>query len=174
MLVHKKAKRLIHLRLFLFHTALGSGAEPGFTPLAEADERGAESRSPLPVFATRRGLGVADTEGPAWTAAEPATDLFSPNFDGAVPVAPFDARNVLFTVTALKDVGFLTIEAVLTWPLSSTRSFELSPLEASVSEPPLILAAAEVDCTAPPPSPLSPSMEEASPLIGGGEIEGTS
>lgn len=170
----KTRKRSLNLRRFLFQTAPGSGAEPGFPPLTEADDLGADSRSPLPVFATRRGLGTAETEGPDCAAAEPAAGLFSPSFEVAVPVAPLAARNVLFTVTALKVVGFLTADVALALPLSSTWSFGFSPLGASVSEP-LILGAAEVDCTVLSFSNLSPSIVGASPFTGGGgEMEGTS
>jgi len=96
------------LRLFLFHTALASGAPPALPPFAVADERGPASRRTLPDFATSRGLGVELAEGPAGVEADPVT-TFSPSFDGAAGVAPLEARNVLLTETGLKEANFFTV-----------------------------------------------------------------
>lgn len=103
----------LHLRRFLFHTALASGVDPIFPPFAAAEVRGAESLRPEPVFATRRGLGADKVKGAAGSAAEPATP-FSPGFAVTVPVAPLAAKKVLLTETALNDFGLLTVEAVRT------------------------------------------------------------
>jgi hypothetical protein len=97
-----------NVRLFLFHTALASGAAPAFPPFPVEDDRGAESRRPLPVFATKRGLGAARVED---VCAGVLGAGLSPGF-GAVEVAPFAARKVLFTETGLKEVNFLIVDAV--------------------------------------------------------------
>jgi len=68
--------------------------------------------------------------------------VLSPALAGVAPVAPFAARNVLFTETALNDMGFLTVEEVRTWP--STADFDFI---ASLSDPPLTLTSAEVTAT---------------------------
>lgn len=65
----------------------------------------------------------------------------SPGFAGAAPLA---ARNVLFTDTGLKEVGFLTVEVLRVWPFSSPVPFEVSAFAASVSDPPLTLTSAEL------------------------------
>lgn len=65
----------------------------------------------------------------------------SPTLDTLVLEDALDARNVLFTDTALNVVGFFT-DGVLECPLSSF--FKRSSLEASVSEPPLKLTSAEL------------------------------
>ena len=49
------------LRRFLFQTKLGSGVDPLLFP--EPDVRGVESRNPLPVLATNRGLEVCCGDG---------------------------------------------------------------------------------------------------------------
>ena len=102
---------MCNVRLFLFQTALASGAAPGLLPFAAVEARGVESRRPLPDLATNRGLGVALVEGPAGAAVEAAGPL-SPNFDGAVVVAPLAARKVLLTETGLKDAVFFTVDDV--------------------------------------------------------------
>lgn len=102
--------------------------------------RGVESRRLLPVFATRRGLGVEEAEGATGSEAEPEAAL-SPGFEGPAPLA---ARNVLFTETALKEVSFLTVEVLRTWPFSSPWPFDVSAFEVSVSDPPLTLTSAEL------------------------------
>lgn len=81
-------------------------------PLAAVDVLGAESRSPLPDFATKRGLGAAlIEERPAGAAVDPAAP-FSPNLAGAGGVAPFAARKVLLTETGLNEANFFTVDAV--------------------------------------------------------------
>jgi hypothetical protein len=103
---------MCNLRLFLFHTALASGAPPGFPPFAVVESRGVASRSPLPDFATNRGLGVDEVEAVKVVGAVAETvGPLSPTFDGTTVVEAFDAKNVLFTETALKEVGFFTAEA---------------------------------------------------------------
>lgn len=110
-----RCSRECYIRLFLFHTAFASGAAPAFPPFGVVAVRGAESRRPLPDFATSRGLGVEDVRGAAGSEVEPVAPL-SPSFTG---VAPLAARKVLLTDTALKVVGFLTVEVVRKWPFSS-------------------------------------------------------
>jgi len=95
------------LRLFLFHTALASGAPPAFPPLAVVEERGPASRRTLPDFATSRGFRVELAEGPAGVVDDPGAG-FSPSFEGTVGVAPLAARNVLLTETGLKEANFFT------------------------------------------------------------------
>lgn len=133
----------LDVRLFLFHTALGSGAEAGFPPFTP-DNRGPESRAPLPIFATNRGLGADSVAEPWWGGVlEPVFDL-SATFVVLIGVAALDARKVLLTETALKVAGFLTDDPVRPWLLSPSLSFELSARDASVSDPPLALASAEL------------------------------
>lgn len=125
----------IDTRLFLFHTTFGSGADAGFPPLA-SDARGPAW---VPVFAIRRGFDAVSEDDPGGGVPVPARGL-SVGF--AVPLEgdALDARNVLLTETALKVAGFLTDDAERLWPLSPS----FCPVrEASVSEPPLILASAE-------------------------------
>jgi hypothetical protein len=102
-----------NLRRFLFHTALASGAPPGFPPLAALAARGVESRRPLPLFATNRGFCAEDEADKVAGVEVEAAGPFSPSFEGAAAVEAFDARKVLFTETALKEVGLLTAEADL-------------------------------------------------------------
>lgn len=124
-------------RLFLFHTALGSGAGADFPPFALAE---VFAIKPLPDLATSRGRGVAVDAVPcAATRPAPVAGL-SLGFEGPVAGAPLDARKVLFTDTDLKDVGFLTVEEVRAWPFSSSLSLDR---DASVSDPPLMLTSAE-------------------------------
>jgi hypothetical protein len=96
-------------RLFLFQTALASGAAPGIPPFANADVRGLESRTPLADFATSRGLDTAVNEG----VCDVAVAALSPGF-GVAEAAPLAARKVLLTETVLNDVGFFMVEAVRT------------------------------------------------------------
>lgn len=94
----------------MFHTALGSGADAGFPPFTP-DDRGPESRVPLPVFATNRGLDADGVADPGGGVLEPDFDL-SLTFEVLVGVAALDARKVLLTETALKVAGFLTDDDV--------------------------------------------------------------
>ena len=73
-----------------------------------------------------------------------AVAALSPSFAGVAGVGPLAARKVLLTATGLKDIGFFTVDAVRTWTLSSPAVFEVSALEASVSDPPLTLTSAEL------------------------------
>lgn len=139
---HKNTDEQGDIRLFLFQTALASGVEPAFPPLAVVALRGAESRKPLPDFATNLGLAPVLVEGPTWVVVDGAVPL-SPSFEGAAAVAPLAARKVLFTETGLKDANFFTVDAERTWPFSSPR-FLVSAFEASVSDPPLTLTSAEL------------------------------
>lgn len=123
------------LRLFLFHTALGSGAVP-LPPLRPAEDL---EISPDGALAIRRGLAAARDALPGVDAPDPAADLSFP-FKGAFVEAPLAARKVLLTETALKEVGFLTDDEVRPCPFSSGLSFDR---EASVSDPPLMLTSAE-------------------------------
>jgi hypothetical protein len=104
-----------HIRLFLFQTAFPSGAAPEPPPFAAAEVRGLESRRLLPVFATSRGLGPPRTAGGELVAGV-LTVPFSPALAIVPPAAPFAARKVLLTETALKVVGFLRVDAVRVWP----------------------------------------------------------
>ena len=132
-----------NLRLFLFQTALASGAIPGFPPFVTAEARVIESRSLLPLFAINLGLAGTGDELPK-LGVELAD--FSPGFEGGAEMDPGRvAKNVLFTETGLNDVIFLTVDPVRTWPFSSC-SLEFSVFVASVSDPPLKLAS--VDKTA--------------------------
>lgn len=74
-------------------------------------------------------------------AVEPDNPL-SPNFEVAVAAEPFVARKVLFTETALKDIGFLIAEVLLI-RLGPSTSREAADLVASLSEAPLMLASAD-------------------------------
>lgn len=91
------------LRLFLFHTALGSGAAP-LPPLTPVEDL---EISPDGALAIRRGLAAARDELPGVDAPDAAGDLSFP-FEGALVEPPLAARKVLFTETALKEAGFLT------------------------------------------------------------------
>lgn len=126
-----------HVRLFLFHTALASGAAPDLLPAPVAAALEVDIKL-LPDFATSRGFDtrVADAVEEL-VVALPVT--LSPDFDGMGPAAPFAARKVLLTDTALNDIGFLTVEEVRTWP--STVPFDFI---ASLSDPPLTLTSADV------------------------------
>lgn len=137
---------MCNLRLFLFHTALASGAPPAFPPFAVVEARGVESRRLLPVFATNLGLGVDDVEAVKVVGAVVETvGPLSPSFDGVTAVEAFDAKNVLFTETALKEgTGFLTAEVDRIWPPFSSPIFEVSAFVTSVSDPPLTLTSAEL------------------------------
>ena len=110
MLPKNSAKSHADIRLFLFHTALASGAEAGFPPFAP-DNRGPESRVPLPVFATNRGLDADGVPEPGGGVLEPDFDL-SLTFVVLEGIAALDARKVLLTETALKVAGFLTDDVV--------------------------------------------------------------
>lgn len=135
-----------NLRLFLFQTALGSGADEGFAPLLAEENFGAESLAPPPVFAMRRGRVDDKEDIPGGGVLEPGTD-FSIGF-GAPPLGlAFDARKVLLTETALKVVGFFAEDADRPCPLSTSLSLDQSVREASVSDPPLKLPSAEFDCS---------------------------
>lgn len=101
---------MCNVRLFLFHTALASGAPPGFTPLAAAAVLGELSRRPLPDFATNRGRAPRVAVDPARMGEGPVAG-FSPSFEGAAVEAPLDARKVLFTETGLNDANFFTADA---------------------------------------------------------------
>lgn len=132
----------VDVRLFLFHTALASGAAGGLPPFTP-DSRWPESRVPEPVFATNRGLDTDSVADPVGGVLEPDFAL-SLTFAVLVGAVALDARKVLLTETALKVAGFLTEDAARPWFLSPSLSFALSAREASVSEPPLTLAAAEL------------------------------
>lgn len=95
-------------RLFLFQTALASGAAPGTPPLAEEEVRGLESRTPLADLATRRGRDTAVKE----EVCDVAVAALSPSFEGVAEVAPLAARKVLLTETGLKDANFFMVEVV--------------------------------------------------------------
>lgn len=96
------------LRLFLFQTALASGAAPGFPPLADVAVRGEESRTPLADLATSRGRDAVVEV--VWDVV--AAAALSPSFEGVADVAPLAARKVLLTDTGLKDANFFTVEVV--------------------------------------------------------------
>jgi hypothetical protein len=95
----------------------------------------------LPDFATSLGFDTKDADAVAELAVELPVPL-SPGLGGVGPVAPFAARKVLLTDTALNDIGFLTVEEVRTWP--STVPFDFT---ASLSDPPLTLTSADVTAT---------------------------
>lgn len=61
------------------------------------------------------------------------------SFGVVLGAGALDARNFLLTDKALNVAGFLTVEPVRTWFLSPSLA-----LEASVSDPPLTLASAEL------------------------------
>lgn len=161
---------MCNIRLFLFHTALASGAPPAFPPFAVVEARGVESRRPLPDFATNLGFGVVEVEAvKAVGAVLEAAGPLSPTFDGTAAVEAFDAKNVLFTETALKEgTGFLRVEVVRAWPPLSSPIFEASAFVPSVSDPPLTLTSAELllvtsreseSCLLPSLSAVAPSTE---------------
>lgn len=98
------------LRLFLFQTAPGSGVEAGLAPLITEENRGAVSLVPVPVLAIRRGRDDDKELDPGGGVFEPVAGLSTGL--AATPLALlFEARNVLFTDTALKVAGFLADEA---------------------------------------------------------------
>lgn len=100
----------MNLRLFLFQTAPGSGVEAGLAPLTTDENLGVESLVPVPVLATRRGRDDDNALDPGGGVFEPVAGLSIGL--AATPLGlPFEARNVLFTDTALKVAGFLTVEA---------------------------------------------------------------
>jgi hypothetical protein len=80
-------------------------------PFPAEDDRGVESRRPLPVLATNRGLGAARFVGPACAVVVLVAGL-SPSFEGVAEVAPLAARKVLLTDTGLNEAGFFTVDAV--------------------------------------------------------------
>lgn len=97
----------------------------------------------LPVLAISRGREedrVAELVGGV---LEPA-GCFSATLAEALLAAAFVARKVLLTETDLNVAGFLTVEPARPCPLSSSLLFEPSARDASVSDPPLALASAEV------------------------------
>lgn len=102
---------VLDLRLFLFHTTLGSGAAAGFLPLMEEENFGALSLVPLPVLATSRGREAVNAAAPGGGVLEPDRG-FSLVFELALAAFPLAARKVLFTETALNVVGFLTEDPV--------------------------------------------------------------
>lgn len=131
-------------RRFLFQTTLGSGAVAGFPPLTAEENRGAESRAPLPVFATSRGRETESVADPGGGVLVPVVG-FSPALETVLPGAALAAKNVLFTETALNVAGFLAAaEPVRPWLLSPSLCLAQSEREASVSDPPLTLASAEL------------------------------
>lgn len=113
-----------------------SGALPFLPPSPLADSLDDETK-PFPDFATSRGLLTFE-----------AVEAGVTSGDTAPGVAPFllvvefaellAARNFLFTDTALKVAGFLTVDELRTWP--SELDFDLS---ASLSDPPLMLPSVE-------------------------------
>lgn len=129
-----------HVRLFLFHTALASGAAPDLLPEPVAAALEVDIKL-LPDFATSRGFDIRVADAVAELVAELPAPL-SPDLGGVGPVAPFAARKVLLTDTALNDIGFLTVEEVRTWP-----SAVLFDFTASLSDPPLTLTSADVTAT---------------------------
>lgn len=131
-----------NVRRFLFQTTLGSGAAPGFPPFAPAEKRGDESRVLLPVFAISRGRDVDRVAALVGGVLEPTAGL-SVVLAEALLTDALAARKVLLTETDLKVAGFLADEPVRAYPLSSSLFLEPSPREASVSDPPLVLASAE-------------------------------
>ena len=116
------------IRLFLFHTTFPSGAPPELLPVPEFILEDDESR-PLDL-ATRRGFGARLLEDGVGEADAPAG--LSPFFAATELVAPFAAKNFLFTDTDLNEIGFFVVDDVRTCP---------SPLalSASLSDPPLTL-----------------------------------
>ena len=126
---------LLSLRLFLFQTALASGVDAGFEPFNTEENRGTASLIPLPAFATSRGLEAERAVVPGGGVLELVGGL-SPGFGVVLLGLPLDARNVLFTETALNVAGFFAEDPDRPWPLSAR--------EASVSDPPLMLTSAEL------------------------------
>jgi len=121
----------------LFQTAFGSGAEPDFPPFAPDEDFAAK---PLPDLAIN--LGRLVTRPVLGVEATPLVGVsLSLGFAGAVVAEPLVVRNVLLTLIDLKD--FLTDEEVRPWPFSSSLSLDASPLDASLSEPPLTLTSVE-------------------------------
>lgn len=131
-----------NIRLFLFQTMLGSGPVP--VPFNfDRPERPIVLPTPLPDFATSRGFAVGCGEIDAWLVGATWKELaafgelcqavipLSPAFEGA-DTAVF-ARKCFVTDTDLKDVGFLVMDLVPSFPARLV----------SVSEPPLVSAA---DC----------------------------
>lgn len=93
----------VHLRLFLFHTAFGSGAAAGFPPFASDENRGVEVPVPLPDFATKRGRDMDKVAEPVGGVLEPVAGL-SLVLDETLGFA-LAARKVLLTETALNVAG---------------------------------------------------------------------
>lgn len=111
----------------------------------------------LPDFATRRGFDTTELDGVAELGVEaPAT--LSPALGGIGPVVPFAARKVLFTDTALNDIGFLTVDEVRTWPSITPFDFIVS-----LSDPPLTLTSADVTATSAPS--VSGVVERSSSIL---------
>jgi hypothetical protein len=128
-----------HSRRFLFQTALASGPEAPLAPLTVEANLG--PAAPLPVFAISLGReDNVDTPVGVVLRLE-AFDLSVDLTAGLLAGPPFAARKVLLTETALKVAGFLAVDEDRTWLPSLL--FE-SPLDASVSEPPLTLTSAEL------------------------------
>lgn len=102
------------------------------------DDREPES-SPLPDFATRRGLEIVavDIEGVKLGEAVALTAL-SPGLTAEEPLALFAPRNFWFTFTALNDIGFFAVDELRICPSSADLA-----LRASLSDPPLALPSAE-------------------------------
>lgn len=97
----------------------------------------------LPVFAMSRGLEEDKVAEPVGGVLELGGGL-SAVFAEALLAFAFAARKVLLTETALKVAGFLTDEPVRPCPLSPSLLLTPSAFDASVSEPPLALASAEL------------------------------
>jgi hypothetical protein len=128
---------LLNLPRLRFQTKFGSGAPDGFPftlSVLEAPPR------VLPDLATSFRREADDVAvGCGVVEVDPAADS---GRDVAL-VALLDARNVRFTETDLKLWGFLTVDEDRACPFSPA-SFAVSVLDASVSEPPLTLASAEL------------------------------
>lgn len=125
------------LRLFLFHTTLGSGAAAGFPPFVSDENLGVELPVPLPDFATKRGRDMDKVAEPVGGVLEPAAGL-SLVLDETFGFA-LEARKVLLTETALNVAGFFVEAPARIWPLSPSFA-----RDASVSDPPLTLTSAEL------------------------------
>jgi hypothetical protein len=124
----------------LFQTVFESAAAADLFPFAPEEDF---EINPLPVFAINLGL-AAEVRLPDWVKFDVDVEVvFSVAFAGLLPVAPFAARNVLFTETGLKLVGFFTADEVRPWPFSSSLSLNASDFNASLSDPPLMLTSAE-------------------------------
>ena len=128
------------LRLFLFQTALASGA-PSLPPFTASEDFDEASRKPLPVFATRRGR--RDVEVGLLVVLGDVKEIFSPSLEGTVVPDAFAARNDLLTDTDLNDANFLILESVRRCPLPSAVVLVVSAFEASVSDPPLTLTSVD-------------------------------